>query len=88
MVLPLQVEQVWDLVLEVAGEIRQALAGKQGVLKGQRALLQLKRREMKAGLALQVLSRAKELRRLHKISREFSEFVVLAQKKRSKGNIM
>ena len=80
--LPVQVEQVWDLILEVAGELQQALAGKRGVLKGQSGLLHLKRHEIKAVLALQVLSRGKELRRLQKISREFSEFVVLARKKR------
>lgn len=72
---------MWDLILDIAGEIQQALAGKRGVLKGQ-GLLHLKRHEIKAVLALQILSRGRELRRLQKISREFSEFIVLAQKKR------
>ena len=70
-------EQIWDLVLGVTGDIQQVLPS-----RSQTGRRRLKRRELRAVVALQFMSHGKELRRLDKIRKEFNEFVMLAQKKR------
>ena len=71
-----QVERIWDLILTNAEDIQSSAVSKLGPPAGpRRTLRHLDRSELKLALALQFMSKGRELRRLEKIGKEYEEFI-------------
>lgn len=74
---------MWDLVLEVTKDIQEVISRvRHESSQSRKTFGRLERHELKVTLALQFMSRGKEVRRLEKIGKEFNDFVLVATKKR------
>ena len=77
-----QVEYVWDLILSTSKDIHSSMEKRKGSLIPKKSFGRIERRDLKLALALQFMTRGKELRRLEKIGKEFEEFLDVAERKR------
>lgn len=75
-------EYVWDLILTTSKGIHSSMEKRKSSLIPKKTFGRLERRDLKLALALQFMTRGKELRRLEKIGKEFEEFVEVAERKR------
>lgn len=81
LMLPLQVERIWDLLNTTSKEVEAAMMAKVKSLY-QKGRPHFRKQDIKLAFILQFIARGRELKRLQRIGKEFEDFVVHSHRKR------